>query len=75
MVEQGEDLLHKMGFLQARVRIHGKLARIEVLPEEIARAAEKASELQAALRGLGFLYVTLDLGGYRTGSMNEAIGK
>lgn len=72
MVEQAEKLLLEQGFSQMRVRIHGKIARIEVLPEEIGRAAEPAMRelLSARMRELGFEYVTLDLQGYRTGSMN-----
>lgn len=76
-VEQAEDLLLAHGFRQLRVRVHGELARIEVPPEEIGRLAADGLRQQVcgALRDLGFRYVTLDLGGYRTGSMNEALAR
>ncbi len=61
------------GLLQLRVRSHGDLARIEVPPEAIPHVAARAGEIAAALKGLGFAYVALDLQGYRTGSMNEVL--
>lgn len=75
MVEKGEDLLLELGFYQFRVRIHGNLARIEVLPEEFEKIMqpEVREELDRELRSYGFSYVTLDLKGYRTGSMNETL--
>jgi uncharacterized protein len=75
-VAAAEDYLHSLGFTQVRVRYHENLARIEVLPEELPRflANGTGAEVTARLREIGFLYVTLDLAGYRTGSMNEAIG-
>ena len=75
MVDRAEQLLLDLGFRQFRVRIHGSLARIEVLPKEIGRIADAALRKQicAALREYGFSYVTLDLAGYRTGSMNEVL--
>ena len=75
MVEQAEELLRKMGFLQFRVRIHGMMARIEVLPEEFERLMKKENreEIIKAFSAYGFSYVTMDLAGYRTGSMNETI--
>lgn len=75
MVEQGEQLLFSLGFHQFRVRIHGTLARIELLPEEIDRllTPELRTEIAKKFRGFGFSYVTLDLQGYRTGSMNEGL--
>ena len=75
MVEKAEDYLMSLGLVQFRVRIHDKLARIEVPPEDIPRLASMASDLNEKLRSLGFLYVSLDLGGYKMGSMNRAIGK
>jgi uncharacterized protein len=74
MVEQAEQLLLELGFRQVRVRIHGgNLARIEVFPQEVERLMEPAmrEKITQALKGFGFTYVTLDLQGYRTGSMNE----
>lgn len=75
MVDKAEQLLLDMGFHQVRVRIHGNIARIEVLPGEIARIVEEENRMQIAskLKEYGFDYVTLDLLGYRTGSMNETL--
>lgn len=77
MVEQAELLLHRLGYRQARVRVHGPLARIEVLPEEIGSLAESGIRalVERELRDLGFRYITLDLTGYRTGSMNETLSQ
>lgn len=75
MVDRAEQLLLDMGFRQVRVRIHGDMARIEVEPSEIERIAEKTNreKIAAAFKQYGFSYVTLDLIGYRTGSMNEVL--
>ena len=75
MVDKAEQLLLDMGFHQVRVRIHGNIARIEVLPEEIAKIVEEKNRMKIAskLKEYGFDYVTLDLLGYRTGSMNETL--
>lgn len=75
MVEQGEHLLFSLGFHQFRVRIHGTLARIELLPEEMDRllTPKLRAEIAEKFRSFGFSYVTLDLQGYRTGSMNEGL--
>ena len=62
-----------LGLTQLRVRSHGNLARIEVPPDDIPRLAARAAEIAAAFKDLGFAYVTLDLLGYRTGSMNEVL--
>lgn len=77
MVDKAEQLLLDMGFHQIRVRIHDKLARIEIMPEEFPKLMEKENrtKIYAYLKVLGFTYVTLDLGGYRTGSMNETLDK
>jgi uncharacterized protein len=74
-VEQAEQLLLDLGFKQVRVRIHGDIARIEIDPEALADAVrpENRRIICRELKELGFAYVTLDLGGYRTGSMNETI--
>lgn len=76
-VAAAEDYLRGLGFSQIRVRHHDHLARIELLPEELPRMFEDGLNVQvtAKLREIGFPYVTLDLTGYRTGSMNEVIGK
>lgn len=73
MVDQAEQFLIDRGFRQMRVRIHGTMARIELLPEQFEALMEKnlREELTAKFREYGFTYVTLDLQGYRTGSMNE----
>ena len=75
MVDRSEQLLMDLGFRQFRVRIHGNLARIELLPEDLRRAAEPELRLllSSKLKDFGFTYVTLDLTGYRTGSMNEVL--
>lgn len=75
MVDQAEQLLLDLGFHQVRVRIHGLIARIELLPSEFDQfLREEIRQLVCAkLKALGFVYVTLDLAGYRTGSMNETL--
>ncbi len=75
MVDKAEQRLLDLGFHQVRVRIHGKLARIEILPSEFGKILEKdvAGRLDQYFRELGFLYVTLDLGGYQMGSMNKTL--
>lgn len=76
MVEKAEQFLLDMGFRQLRVRIHGEnLARIEVLPSELEALLSKREKIMEYFRGIGFSYITLDLQGYRTGSMNEVIKK
>ena len=75
MVEKAEDYLREMhDFTQLRVRIHGKLARIEVAPDELGVIISNAAEINSYLRSIGFMYVTLDIGGYTMGSMNRALG-
>ena len=76
MVEQAEQILLESGFRQFRVRLHGEnLARIEILPEDFAKILDDdmRSKIYDSLKALGFDYAALDLKGYRTGSMNEAI--
>jgi len=74
-IEQAEDALHALGFPQVRVRHHGDLARIEIAREDLPRALsmEMLDRMTVALRGAGFLYVTLDAQGYRSGSMNDVL--
>lgn len=74
-VAAAEDFLHGMGFSQVRVRHHENLARIELTAEEMPRMfdGETHAQVTKRLREIGFPYVTLDLAGYRTGSMNEVI--
>lgn len=77
MIDKAEQLLLDLGFHQVRVRIHGKMARIEVDPAEFGKLMEDAvrNEVAARFREYGFTYVTLDLQGYRTGSMNETLSQ
>ena len=76
-VEKAEQWLLDAGFglTQLRVRSHGDLARIEVPPCDIPHLAARAAEIAAAFKEFGFAYVTLDLRGYRTGSMNEVLSE
>ena len=76
MVQEAEQYLLDLGFPQLRVRVHGgTCARIEVPPDDLERLFSLRKEVFAALRSFGFTYVAVDLGGYRTGSMNETIFK
>ena len=74
-IEQGEAVLRGMGFRQFRVRHHGDLARIEIAAEEMPRALDQATlgEIGRRLRAAGFLYVALDVEGYRQGSLNAGL--
>jgi uncharacterized protein len=74
-VEQAEGALHQLGFPQVRVRHHGELARVEIARADLPRAFNLAmlDRITAALRAAGFLYVTLDTQGYRSGSMNDVL--
>lgn len=75
LIERGEEVLRELGFRQFRVRFHGELVRIEIAPDEMPRALnlEMAKKMTAIFKDLGFHYVTLDLQGYRQGSLNEAL--
>lgn len=68
-----EEFLRAEGFRQVRVRHHGDIARLEVGPQELERAFEMREEISTELRDAGFLYVTLDLGGYKSGSLNAVL--
>lgn len=72
-IERAEELLHAHGFEVVRVRDHGDIARIEVPLDDVVRIASLADEIGAGLRSLGFRYATLDLGGFRSGSLNEVL--
>jgi uncharacterized protein len=74
MVERAERAIRSLGFADVRVRHHGDVARIEVPAEDIGRAVEARERLTEACLAAGFTYVSLDLLGYRTGSMNEVLG-
>ena len=72
-VEAAEEFLLNAGFKQLRARVHGKIARIEVLPEDFPMLLNLREKISARLKDLGFDYVTLDLQGYRTGSLNIGV--
>lgn len=72
-VEKAEAFLRSVGFGVLRVRMHGETARIEVAPGDILRAAELRSRISEELHALGFRFVTVDLDGFRSGSMNKPI--
>jgi uncharacterized protein len=76
-VDTGEDIMRRHGFREFRVRHHEHLVRLEIAPEELDQALKRevVDELAREFRALGFRYVTLDLHGYRTGAMNEGLGR
>ena len=73
MVDKAEQLLLDLGFHQLRVRIHGTIARIEVLPAEFEKLLQNREQIVTEFKKYGFTYVTMDLQGYRMGSMNETL--
>jgi uncharacterized protein len=75
VVEQGEDAIRALGFRQFRVRHHGEIVRIEIAKDELPRAltSSMASEFTRIFKALGFSFVTLDLEGFRSGSMNSLL--
>jgi uncharacterized protein len=75
IVEKAEAFFFERGFTTVRVRVHGDIARVELLQEEIPLAVKLRDEIAAHLKALGFAYVTLDLEGYRAGSMDEVLRK
>jgi pyridinium-3,5-biscarboxylic acid mononucleotide sulfurtransferase len=77
LVERGEAALRELGFRQFRVRLHDKLARVEIATDEMPRALspEMAAAIATELKAAGFAYVSLDLEGYRQGSLNEALSR
>jgi uncharacterized protein len=77
LVERGEAALRELGFQQFRVRLHDKLARVEISTAELPKALnpEMAVAIASALKTVGFSYVALDLEGYRQGSLNEPLSK
>lgn len=76
-IEIGEEEIKALGFRQFRTRFHGELVRIEIAPEELPRALnlETTRKLTAIFKSLGYKYVTLDLEGYRQGSLNEVLAR
>jgi len=73
MIEKAENFMQDLGFSQLRVRLHGKIARIELIPEELEKALNMRDQIVKALQEYGFSYITLDLKGYRSGSMDEVL--
>ena len=75
LIDRAEAALRSLGFRQFRVRLHDKLARVEIAPDELPRALtpEMAATINTRLKAAGFLYVSLDLEGYRQGSLNAAL--
>src|ERR1039457_3904147 len=76
-VERGEDRIGALGFRQFRVRFHGELVRIEIAKDELEKAltVEMAAQFTAIFKSLGFHYVTIDLEGYRQGSLNSVLAR
>lgn len=77
MVDEAESYLRSLGFVQLRVRCHGKLARIELMPQDMRIVFDKnlSDEIYDKMKKIGFEYTALDLKGYRTGSLNEVLNK
>jgi pyridinium-3,5-biscarboxylic acid mononucleotide sulfurtransferase len=75
MVELAEDFLKCLGFGQLRVRAHGNLARIELPDNDMKKAVDYREEISNEFKSVGFSYITLDLEGFRSGSMNEVLTK
>ncbi len=76
MIDKAEEFIIELGFKQVRVRHYGDLARIEIYPEEMGRLLDESlrKKIVTRLKEIGYKFVTLDLQGYRTGSMNEVLG-
>ncbi len=72
-VEAAEDVLSQAGFSQFRVRHHGEVARLEILPEEFEKLFSQREDLEQAIRATGYRYVSLDLKGFRSGALNEGL--
>ena len=74
-VEKAEDFLYELGLRVLRVRHHGETARIEVPPHDFAVLMEKRKQITAKFHDLGFVYVTLDMDGFKSGSLNAVLRK
>jgi uncharacterized protein len=72
-VEQAEDFLYDLGLRVLRVRHHGDTARIEVQPQDFDTILKNRKNIQQKFRALGFVYVTMDLGGFKSGSLNSVL--
>ena len=75
MIEMGEEFLHASGLSQCRVRMHGDIGRIEVMNIDVPKLLALRESLVKTFKTIGFAYITLDLEGYRTGSMDEVLTK
>ena len=73
MIDSAEEYLLNKGFRQIRVRLHNNIARIEALPDEFEKLLEIREDISYRLKNLGFVYVTMDLDGYKTGSMGASL--
>jgi uncharacterized protein len=73
MIEEAETFLNTRGFNQCRVRMHGDIARIEVMDDDMQKLLDNREDLVKTLRSIGFSYISLDLTGYRSGSMDEVL--
>ncbi|MHC4128328.1 MAG: ATP-dependent sacrificial sulfur transferase LarE [Planctomycetota bacterium] len=73
-IERAEDVLASLGFRQFRVRHHGDIARLELPPEDLPRAVAMRDRIEEPIRKLGYRFVTLDLAGFRSGSLSAAAG-
>lgn len=74
-VEQAEDVLQRHGFSQFRVRHHGEVARLELLPEEFELALSQRQSIERDIKRCGYRFVAIDMGGFRSGSLNDGIVK
>lgn len=74
-IGRAERVLADIGFTQYRVRHHGDIARLELVPQEFAMAIERHDELVRAIKACGYAFVALDLAGFRSGSLNHALGE
>ena len=75
MVEKAEELIRSLGIKELRVRHHGQVARIEVRPDDMPMILQHRDQIVSELKGLGFIYVALDIQGFRSGSMEEPYKK
>ena len=74
MIDKGEDFIKSLGISQVRGRVHGgNLARIEVSPTDFGQLLDNREAIHSKLKDIGFAYITMDMIGYRTGSMNEVL--
>lgn len=72
-VEAAEDVLADFGFSQYRVRHHGEVARLEILPEEFPLAIRHHADIEKRIKDLGYRFIAMDMGGFRSGSLNEGL--